>query len=99
MLAAASTEVALAFIELGAITLGLAILARVSGRFGLSPIPAYLLAGLAFGEGGLVAPAFTEERGPRPLPRAAAISRPLPFPRIAARSITAASSRMLPGQS
>ncbi len=41
------------FIELGAIVLGLSLLARLSHRFGLSPIPFYLLAGLAFGEGGI----------------------------------------------
>ncbi|HKF00393.1 MAG TPA: cation:proton antiporter [Actinomycetes bacterium] len=34
--------------------LGLGILGRIAGRFGLSPIPLYLLAGLAFGEGGLL---------------------------------------------
>ena len=38
MIAAASTDVAVAFIEIGAITLGLAILARLSDRIGLSPI-------------------------------------------------------------
>ena len=56
LLAAASDDVALAFIELGAIALGLAVLARVSDRIGVSPIPAYLLAGLVFGEGGIAAP-------------------------------------------
>lgn len=59
--AAATADVALAFIELGAIIVGLALLARLSDRFGLSPVPAYLLAGLAFGEGGIVAPAFTDD--------------------------------------
>jgi CPA2 family monovalent cation:H+ antiporter-2 len=53
---AASDDVALAFIELGAIAIGLAVLARLSDRIGVSPIPAYLLAGLVFGEGGLAAP-------------------------------------------
>jgi len=56
ILAAASADVAVAFIELGLIMVGLAILARASDRVGLSPIPAYLLAGLCFGEGGLAAP-------------------------------------------
>ena len=39
-------------IELGAVILGLAILARLANRFGIPSIPLYLLAGLAFGEGG-----------------------------------------------
>ena len=54
VLAAASDEVALLFIELGAVFVGLAFLARVALRFGISPIPLYLLAGLAFGRGGLL---------------------------------------------
>ena len=41
------------FIELGLILIGLAILARVGSRWGFSAIPLYLLAGLAFGNGGL----------------------------------------------
>lgn len=53
MLAAASGDLALVFVELGTIVLGLAILARISYRIGLSPVPFYLLAGLAFGEGGV----------------------------------------------
>lgn len=53
MLAVASGNVALVFVELGAIVLGLAMLARLSDRLDLSPIPFYLLAGLAFGEGGI----------------------------------------------
>lgn len=40
-------------IELGAVVIGLAILARVAGRFGIPAIPLYLLAGLAFGKGGI----------------------------------------------
>ncbi len=39
-------------IELGAIVVGLAILARLSQRWGISSIPLYLLAGLCFGSGG-----------------------------------------------
>lgn len=42
------------FLELGGIILLLALLARVAKRFGLSPIPLYLLGGLAFGTGGLL---------------------------------------------
>ena len=51
ILAATSDDVAIAFIELGAIVLGLAVLARMSDRLGVSPIPAYLVAGLLFGDG------------------------------------------------
>ncbi|MBV8866370.1 MAG: cation:proton antiporter [Acidobacteriaceae bacterium] len=42
------------FVELGAAIVGLAVLARLASRWGLSPIPLYLLAGLAFGKGGLL---------------------------------------------
>jgi monovalent cation:H+ antiporter-2, CPA2 family len=45
---------ALIFIELGAAIVGLAMLARVASRWGISSIPLYLLAGLAFGNGGIV---------------------------------------------
>jgi CPA2 family monovalent cation:H+ antiporter-2 len=41
------------FIELGLAILGLALLARLASRWGFSAIPLYLLAGLAFGRGGL----------------------------------------------
>ncbi|RKN12235.1 cation:proton antiporter [Streptomyces radicis] len=47
-------------IELGAVVLGLGIVGRLAGRLGLSPIPLYLLVGLAFGHGGLV-PLSTSE--------------------------------------
>ncbi|MFI1968571.1 cation:proton antiporter [Streptomyces cinnamoneus] len=40
-------------IELGVIILGLGLLGRLAGRMGFSPIPLYLLAGLAFGNGGV----------------------------------------------
>ncbi len=40
--------------EIGGVLLVLGILARLAGRIGLSPIPLYLLAGLAFGQGGLL---------------------------------------------
>jgi CPA2 family monovalent cation:H+ antiporter-2 len=43
----------LTLIELGAAFLGLSIAGRISSRFGISPIPLYLLSGLAFGKGGL----------------------------------------------
>jgi CPA2 family monovalent cation:H+ antiporter-2 len=54
--AATSDDVAIAFIELGLIVLGLAVLARLSDRLGVSPIPAYLVAGLLFGDGGIATP-------------------------------------------
>jgi CPA2 family monovalent cation:H+ antiporter-2 len=44
---------ALLLLELGGIIFALAILARLAGRLGISPIPLYLLGGLAFGDGGL----------------------------------------------
>lgn len=40
-------------IELGAAVVGLAVLARLANRIGFSAIPLYLLAGLAFGRGGI----------------------------------------------
>lgn len=42
----------ISFIELGGAVIALAILARVANRWGFSAIPLYLLAGLAFGNGG-----------------------------------------------
>jgi monovalent cation:H+ antiporter-2, CPA2 family len=42
------------FIELGCVAVGLAALARLARRLGLSAISLYLLAGLAFGNGGLL---------------------------------------------
>jgi monovalent cation:H+ antiporter-2, CPA2 family len=41
------------FVELGLVIAGLGILARLAKRSGISAIPFYLLAGLAFGKGGL----------------------------------------------
>ena len=41
-------------LELGVVLFGLGVLARIAGRWGLSPIPLYLIAGLAFGAGGIV---------------------------------------------
>jgi CPA2 family monovalent cation:H+ antiporter-2 len=61
LLGAASQDVAVAFVELGAILIGLTVLARLSDRIGLSPIPAYLLAGLVFGEGGFASPVLSED--------------------------------------
>ena len=48
-------------IELGAVLLALGILGRIAWRFGFSPIPLYLLAGLAFGHGGLLPLDASEE--------------------------------------
>ncbi|TCM41693.1 cation:proton antiporter [Kribbella sp. VKM Ac-2568] len=48
-------------VELGAVLLALGILGRIAWRFGFSPIPLYLLAGLAFGHGGLLPLAASEE--------------------------------------
>lgn len=48
-------------IELGAVLLALGILGRFAGRVGFSPIPLYLLAGLAFGHGGLLPLDASEE--------------------------------------
>ncbi|MEU3761485.1 cation:proton antiporter [Streptomyces albogriseolus] len=48
-------------IELGAIILALGLLGRLAGRVGFSPIPLYLLAGLAFGNGGILALQASEE--------------------------------------
>ncbi|MYJ13363.1 MAG: cation:proton antiporter, partial [Acidimicrobiia bacterium] len=44
----------LLIIELGAVVLGLAVVARLARRIGIPALPLYLLAGLALGEGGLI---------------------------------------------
>ncbi len=49
------------FVELGASIVGLAILARIANRLGFSAIPLYLVAGLAFGNGGLAPLPFSQE--------------------------------------
>jgi CPA2 family monovalent cation:H+ antiporter-2 len=48
------SEAALVFLEIGAVVLGLAVLARLAGRLGITAVPLYLVAGLFFGEGGAV---------------------------------------------
>ncbi|MCB1247541.1 MAG: cation:proton antiporter [Acidimicrobiia bacterium] len=48
-------------VELGAVILALGILARFAGRFGISPIPLYLLVGLLVGDGGVVPVVTSEE--------------------------------------
>ncbi len=47
-------DAALLLIEVGAVLLGLSLLSRLADRIGISAIPFYLLAGLAFGVGGFV---------------------------------------------
>lgn len=54
-------DIALIFIELGVIILGLSILTRLASRWGFSAIPLYLLAGLAFGNGGILPLQFSED--------------------------------------
>jgi CPA2 family monovalent cation:H+ antiporter-2 len=45
---------AISLIELGAVFFGLGLLGRLAWRIGISPIPLYLIGGLAFGSGGLI---------------------------------------------
>jgi CPA2 family monovalent cation:H+ antiporter-2 len=49
------------FLELGAATVALAVLARLSSRWSVSAIPLYLLAGLAFGNGGMLPLNFSRD--------------------------------------
>ena len=48
-------------IEIGALLFALGMLGRLGRRVGLSPIPLYLLTGLAFGHGGLIPLSASEE--------------------------------------
>ncbi|MEU8608562.1 cation:proton antiporter [Actinoplanes sp. NPDC048791] len=48
-------------IEVGALLFALGMLGRIGRRFGLSPIPLYLLAGLAFGHGGFLPLSASQE--------------------------------------
>ena len=52
---------ALLLVELGAVVFALGVLARIAGWLGISPIPLFLLGGLAIGEGGLVPVVTSEE--------------------------------------
>ncbi|WP_169947090.1 cation:proton antiporter [Microbispora sp. H11081] len=52
---------AILFLEFGAVVLGLGILGALALRVGISPIPLYLIAGLAFGTGGILPLATSEE--------------------------------------
>jgi monovalent cation:H+ antiporter-2, CPA2 family len=60
MLAATGAQLAPFLLELGALVAAMAVLARVASAIGLSPIPLYLLAGLALGDDGLVPLGFSE---------------------------------------
>ncbi len=53
-LAAVAPEIADLLIEVGAVLLVLGILGGFARRYGLSPVPLYLLAGLVLGEGSAV---------------------------------------------
>ena len=53
IVAATSGDAAVVFIEIGAVALVLAVLARLAARVGITAIPLYLLVGLALGEGGV----------------------------------------------
>lgn len=54
-------ETTLLLIEVGALLLGMSLLGRLALRLGISPIPFYLLLGLAFGNGGLLPLEASEE--------------------------------------
>jgi CPA2 family monovalent cation:H+ antiporter-2 len=54
-------ESTLLLIEVGALLFGMGLLGRLGRRIGLSPIPLYLLAGLAFGHGGILPLTASEE--------------------------------------
>lgn len=53
LFAAGSSQTALAFLEVGAVALGLGFLSRLASKLGVTAVPLYLVAGLAFGNGGL----------------------------------------------
>jgi CPA2 family monovalent cation:H+ antiporter-2 len=52
---------AILFLEFGAVLLALGVLGALALRTGISPIPLYLIAGLAFGTGGILPLATSEE--------------------------------------
>ncbi|MBP2703860.1 cation:proton antiporter [Microbispora sp. RL4-1S] len=54
-------DTAILLVEFGAVVLGLGVLGALAMRAGISPIPLYLLAGLAFGTGGILPLATSEE--------------------------------------
>ena len=61
LLAADAEGIPRLLVEFGALLVGLGILARISARFGLSPVPLFLIAGLAFGDGGAIPLGVDEE--------------------------------------
>ena len=95
VLASAGADVARAFIELGVLLIGLGFLARLSHRIGLSPIPAYLAAGLIFGTGGLVELNFAEVMMRR-LTITGSTMRPQPCRLLWRRSPVKAKKKLLP---
>lgn len=54
-------EVASLLVELGAVVLGLGLVARLASRLSISPIPLFLIAGLILGEGGILPVVTSEE--------------------------------------
>lgn len=54
-------DISLVFIELGVAVIGLSMLTRLASRWGFSTVPLFLLAGLAFGKGGLLPLHFSED--------------------------------------
>lgn len=58
---AAHAEVTTAFVQLGLILLGLGLAARAADRAGFSPIPLYLLGGLAVRAAGLLPAKVTDD--------------------------------------
>jgi monovalent cation:H+ antiporter-2, CPA2 family len=54
-------QIPMLLLEVGALLLGLSLLSRLAGRLGISPVPLYLLVGLAFGTGGLVPMSASDE--------------------------------------
>ncbi len=55
-----TTETWRLFVELGSAIVGLAFLARLANKWAFSAIPLYLIAGLAFGNGGLAPLSFSK---------------------------------------
>jgi monovalent cation:H+ antiporter-2, CPA2 family len=54
-------DTTLLLVEVGALLLGLSLLGRLSLKFGISPIPLYLFAGLIFGHGGFIPLSASED--------------------------------------
>ncbi|MGH3679543.1 MAG: cation:proton antiporter [Natronosporangium sp.] len=56
-----NVDIPVLLIEVGALLFGLSLLSRLARRLAISPIPLYLLVGLAFGSGGLLPLSDSEE--------------------------------------